>query len=285
MDVWSDLMLVPLAINWSHDGSIVDLGFYDLRWYSVLFAFGFVLSFFLLKTRFRQEQVPDEKLDVLLVYVVIATIVGARLGHCLFYEFDYYSENPLEIFLPFRFSPSFEIIGFQGLASHGGAIGIFVAILIYSRRQKLRVLWVFDQLAFVIPLACAFIRLGNLFNSEMIGSAASVPWAIVFQQIDFIPRHPGQLYEAFAYLSIFVVMYIFSRGVKREEGFAFGMFLLLMFSARFIVEFFKTDQVAFESGMMLNMGQILSIPFVLAGCLLMLKKSKTAPSRPVSSGS
>lgn len=285
MGVWSDLKLVPLAIHWSRDGSIADLGFYDLRWYSVLFASGFVLSFFLLRARFRQGEVPDEKLDVFLVYVVITTIVGARLGHCLFYEFGYYSKNPLEIFLPFRFTPNFEIVGFQGLASHGGALGIFLDILIYSRRQKLRALWVFDQLAFVIPLACGFIRIGNLFNSEMIGSEASVPWAIVFQQVDSMPRHPGQLYEALAYLSIFVLMYIFSSRVERAEGFAFGLFLVLMFSARFVVEFFKVNQIAFESGMMLNMGQILSIPFIVAGFLLMLKKSKAAASRPVSSRS
>jgi phosphatidylglycerol:prolipoprotein diacylglycerol transferase len=274
MGVWSDLKLVPLAIHWSHDGSIADLGFYDLRWYSVLFASGFVLSFFLLRARFRQGEVPDEKLDVLLVYVVIATIVGERLGHCLFYEFGYYSKNPLEIFLPFRFTPSFEIVGFQGLASHGGALGIFLAILIYSRRQKLRALWVFDQLAFVIPLACGFIRIGNLFNSEMIGSEASVPWAIVFQQVDSIPRHPGQLYEAIAYFSIFVFLNLFYKKVKKINGFIFGLFLVLMFSARFVLEFFKLDQASFESGMLLNMGQLLSLPFIVAGIFLMIIKSK-----------
>jgi phosphatidylglycerol:prolipoprotein diacylglycerol transferase len=160
------------------------------------------------------------------------------------------------------------------LASHGGALGIFLAILIYSRRQKLRALWVFDQLAFVIPLACGFIRIGNLFNSEMIGSEASVPWAIVFQQVDSIPRHPGQLYEAIAYFSIFVFLNLFYKKVKKINGFIFGLFLVLMFSARFVLEFFKLDQASFESGMLLNMGQLLSLPFIVAGIFLMIIKSK-----------
>lgn len=274
MAVLSDLSLVPLAINWNHDGGILDLGFYELRWYSLLFAFGFVLSFFFLGKLFRKELVPEGKLDVLVVYVVVATVLGARLGHCLFYEFDYYSQHLTEIFLPFRFSPDFELVGFRGLASHGGAIGIFIAILIYCQNQQMKVFWVLDKLALVIPLACAFIRLGNLFNSEMIGPPTSVPWAFVFQQIDNIPRHPGQVYEAIAYFSIFVFLNLFSKRINRENGFIFGLFLVLMFLARFILEFFKIDQVSFESGMMLNMGQLLSLPFIIAGVLLMVWKSK-----------
>src|SRR5690606_12232528 len=164
----SDLYLAPLAITWNHDGGIVDLGFYELRWYSLLFALGFALSFFLLKRVFKEENVLAEKLDVLLIYIVFATVLGARLGHCLFYEFDYYSQYPTEILLPFRFSPQFEFTGFQGLASHGGAIGIMIAVLVYSKIEKMNVYWVMDKLALAIPLACAFIRLGNLFNSEMV---------------------------------------------------------------------------------------------------------------------
>ena len=272
MAVLSELSLQLLSINWDHDGSIMDLGFYDLRWYSMLFALGFALSYFLLRKRFRAELVPDEKLDTLLIYIVLATILGARLGHCFFYEFDYYSQHLIEILLPFRFSPQFEFTGFQGLASHGGAIGIMIAILVYSKMEKMNVYWVMDKLALAIPLACAFIRLGNLFNSEMVGHPASVPWAIVFLQLDDVPRHPGQVYEATAYFSIFLLLNLLYQKVKRQSGFIFGLFLVSMFSARFVLEFFKVDQVAFESGMALNMGQLLSIPFIIAGIYLMVRR-------------
>ena len=278
MAVLSDLYLAPLAITWNHDGGIVDLGFYELRWYSLLFALGLALSFFLLKRIFKEENVPAEKLDVLLIYIVFATILGARLGHCLFYEFDYYSQHPSEILLPFRFSPQFEFTGFQGLASHGGAIGIMIAVLVYSKIEKMNVYWVMDKLALAIPLACAFIRLGNLFNSEMVGHPTSVPWAVVFLQLDEVPRHPGQLYEAIAYFSIFLFLNLFYKKVKKHDGFIFGLFLVLMFSARFALEFFKVDQVSFESGMAVNMGQLLSIPFIIGGVYLMVRKVKTLKS-------
>jgi prolipoprotein diacylglyceryl transferase len=219
--------------------------------------------------------VPEEKLDTLLIYIVLATVLGARLGHCLFYEFDYYSQHLLEIFLPVRFSPQLEFTGFQGLASHGGAVGILIAIFVYSKVEKIDVFWVMDKLALVIPLACASIRLGNLFNSEMVGPPTSVPWAVVFLQLDDIPRHPGQLYEALAYFSIFLVLNLLPQKTKRAYGFTFGLFLVLMFSARFGLEFFKIDQVLFESTMVLNMGQWLSLPFIAAGIILMAWKQKT----------
>lgn len=261
-------------INWNHDGSIIDLGFYDLRWYSLLFAMGFVLSFILIKRQFKIEQVSEEKLDILFIYIVVATVLGARLGHCLFYEFDYYSRHPIEILLPFRFFPEFELTGFRGLASHGGAIGILIAVLIYSKTQKMNALWVLDKLALVIPLAAGCIRVGNLFNSEMIGNPTDVPWAFVFENVDSLPRHPGQLYEAIAYFSIFLFLNLISMNVKRENGFMFGLFLVLMFSARFFLEFFKINQVSFESSMALNMGQILSLPFIIVGFILMVRKHK-----------
>ena len=261
-------------INWNHDGSIIDLGFYDLRWYSLLFAMGFVLSFILIKRQFKIEQVSEEKLDILFIYIVVATVLGARLGHCLFYEFDYYSRHPIEILLPFRFFPEFELTGFRGLASHGGAIGILIAVLIYSKTQKMNALWVLDKLALVIPLAAGCIRVGNLFNSEMIGNPTDVPWAFVFENVDTLPRHPGQLYEAIAYFSIFLFLNLISMNVKRENGFMFGLFLVLMFSARFFLEFFKINQVSFESSMALNMGQILSLPFIIVGFILMVRKHK-----------
>ncbi|WP_084454669.1 prolipoprotein diacylglyceryl transferase [Algoriphagus terrigena] len=275
MAVLSELSPLLLSIRWDHDGSIWNLGFYDLRWYSVLFAAGFALSFFLLRKRFRDELVPEEKVDTLLVYILFATIFGARLGHCFFYELDYYSQHPIEILLPFHFSPQLEFTGFRGLASHGGAIGIVIAILAYSKIEKMNVYWVMDKLALAIPLACAFIRLGNLFNSEMVGHSTSVPWAVVFLQLDDVPRHPGQLYEAIAYFSIFLFLNLFYQKFKKQDGFIFGLFLVLMFSARFALEFFKIDQVSFESEMALNMGQLLSVPFILAGIYLMVRKVKS----------
>jgi prolipoprotein diacylglyceryl transferase len=223
----------------------------------------------------------EEKLDNLLVFIGIGTVIGARLGHCLFYEFDYYFQNPLEILLPFRFYPKFEFTGFQGLASHGGAIGILVAVFFYSKSQGINIYWVLDKLALVVPLGCGLIRFGNLFNSEMIGHPTTVPWAFVFHKIDAIPRHPGQLYEALAYFSIFIFLNIFSNRIKKENGYLFGLFLVLLFSARFVLEFFKIDQVDFEAGMVLNMGQILSLPFIFVGLILMNKKNQALEKSPL----
>lgn len=265
--------LVLQYIHWSHDGSIFDLGFYELRVYSLLFAVAFVLGSVLLQKKFKEASIPLEKLDKLHVFAIIGTVVGARLGHCLFYEFGYYSKNPLEIFLPVRFYPEFQITGFYGLASHGGAIGILIAVMIYSRIEKINIYWILDKMALVIPLACGFIRMGNLFNSEMIGPPSTVPWAFVFDRIDSVPRHPGQLYEAMAYFGIFLFLNYYANNTKRREGYLFGLCVVLLFSARFLLEFFKIDQVAFESGMLLSMGQLLSLPFIGAGILLMKKRA------------
>jgi phosphatidylglycerol---prolipoprotein diacylglyceryl transferase len=234
-------------IHWSHDGSIIDLGFYELRVYSMLFAMGFLIGFVLLQKQFKEASVPQEKLDKLFVFAIIGTVIGARLGHCLFYEYGYYSKNPLEIFFPVRFYPEFEFTGFYGLASHGGAIGILIAVWIYSRKKEFSIYWILDKMALVIPLACGFIRLGNLFNSEMIGNPTTVPWAFVFHRIDDIPRHPGQLYEALAYFTIFLFLNFYSKKVKKHDGYLFGLCVVLMFHARFFLEFLKIDQVDFEA--------------------------------------
>lgn len=261
-------------ILWNPDDTIIDLGFYALRWYSILFALGFVFSYLILKRQFKKEKVEEDKLERLTIYIVLATVIGARLGHCLFYDFDYYSQHILEIFLPFTFEPSFEFIGYQGLASHGGALGILIALVLYSRKYKMNILWVADKLALVMPLAFGLIRLGNLMNSEILGSSATVPWAFVFLKVDDIPRHPAQLYEAIAYLLTFLLLTILNRRVSKPAGFLFGIFLIMVASARFILEFFKEDQAAFEEGMLLNMGQLLSLPFILLGLILVLLPKK-----------
>lgn len=265
---------IAAYITWNPDKALIDLGFYELRWYSLLFATGFVLSYFILKRIFKKEGIPENKLESLTIYVVVGTVVGARLGHCLFYDFDYYSQHIAEIFLPFRFEPEFEFVGYQGLASHGGAIGIFIALILYSRNQKMNLWLTLDRLAVVAPLAGTCIRLGNLMNSEIVGKPADVAWAFVFVQVDAIPRHPGQLYEALAYLLIFGVMIYSYRKFRKRPGFIFGLFLTLMFTARFVIEFFKADQSDFEAGMAINMGQTLSIPFVILGLLLMFLKNR-----------
>ena len=214
----------------------------------------------------------QKHLDELTGYVVLATVLGARLAHCLFYEWSYYSDHFLEIFLPVRFNPEFEFIGFQGLASHGGIFGVAIAIFLFARKNKVNTWWLLDRLSIVGALAGACIRFGNLMNSEIIGRPTEVPWAFIFERVDNIPRHPGQLYEALAYLAIFGILRMVDSNTKKSFGFIFGLFFTLLFSSRFLVEFVKADQVAFEAGMVLNMGQILSIPFLLGGILIMILK-------------
>lgn len=261
-------------IIWNQDGIIIDLGFIALRWYSFLFALGFIFSYIILKKHFTEANISGEKLDKLTMYVVLSTIIGARLGHCLFYDFDYYSKHISEIFLPFKFDPTFQFVGYQGLASHGGAIAILIAVIIYTRKYNISLLWLLDKLALVIPLAGFFIRLGNLMNSEIIGKPTNVPWAFIFQKVDNLPRHPGQLYEAVTYLGIFIFLNILNKKIKKDTGYIFGLFLILLFCSRFIIEYFKADQSAFEEGWIINMGQILSIPFIIFGIVLVSIKKR-----------
>jgi prolipoprotein diacylglyceryl transferase len=226
---------------------------------------------------FKSEKLSPKWLDKLWLYVAIATLVGARLGHCLFYDWAYYGKHFIEIFLPFRMTPTFEFTGFQGLASHGAAIGIIAGLWYYSRKVSRRsILWVLDRAVVPIALAGFFIRMGNLMNSEIIGLPTSLPWGFRFVNAHGVddpmtPRHPSQLYEAICYLVSFaVLMYFYWRTqAKDRKGFLFGMFLVLIFTCRFFIEFLKEDQEAFEATMVLNMGQLLSIPFVLTGIFMM----------------
>jgi len=252
-------------IIWNPDGTLIDFGFYQLRWYSVLFGVGFVLGYQFVKWRFKRDDINIKLLDNLAVYLVVGTIIGARLGHCIFYDWDYYQNHLLEIFLPFSFSPSFEFIGYKGLASHGGGAGVIIALIIFAWQNKINKTWIIDTIALVVPLAGASIRLGNLMNSEIIGSATNVSWAFIFKQIDNIPRHPAQLYEAISYLIIFGILFWLDKKQKFQKGFVFGLMLVLVFTARFFIEFVKADQSAFEADMILNMGQWLSIPYFIIG--------------------
>jgi len=259
-------------IVWNTDGIILDLGFYQLHWYSLLFGLGFVLGYQFVKYRFKEAEYDVKLLDNLAVYLVIGTIIGARLVHCIFYDWDYFSQHLLEIFLPFRFSPTFEFTGFLGLASHGGGLGVLVAILIFARRYQVKTIWLIDTIAFVIPLAGACIRLGNLMNSEIVGKVTNVSWAFVFTQLDSLPRHPAQLYEAISYLLIFGFLFWLKKQSFYKPGLLVGFMLLLVFIARFSLEFLKVNQSAFENDMTLNMGQWLSIPFILIGLVVVIYK-------------
>jgi prolipoprotein diacylglyceryl transferase len=236
----------------------------------------------IVRKMYLKEKLPVENLEKLSVYVFAGTIIGARLGHCLFYDPAYYLAHPLEIILPFqgKIGVNFHFTGYQGLASHGGAIGVLLAIIMYSKSSRTNLWFILDKIAVATPLAGAFIRLGNLMNSEIIGHETDVPWAFIFERVDRLPRHPTQLYEALAYLAIFFIMkYAYRRlHAKKEDGFLFGIFLILLFSARILIEFFKINQESFENGLFLNMGQLLSIPFILGGLVILLIK-KGSPQR------
>ena len=233
-----------------------------------MFGFAFLISYFIIDKIFKKENVPEFLLKRLFIYVFLGTLIGARLGHTLFYEFGYYKHHILEIILPFRITNGkFELTGYQGLASHGGAIGILLAVALYCKKYKQSFLWTMDRLVIVVALSGFFIRLGNLFNSEIIGRPANVSWAFIFERVDLIPRHPAQLYEATCYLFIFFLLWSIykTKGKYLKKGFLFGLFLVLLFTVRFLIEFVKENQEAFENALPINMGQILSIPFILTG--------------------
>ncbi len=253
-------------IYWDISPEIFSLGPISIRWYGLLFAFSFIIGFQIMNKIFQQEKKSPDDLNDLLWYMLIGTVVGARLGHCLFYNPEYYLSNPLEILKTWK----------GGLASHGAAIGIVSAIYMYSKKKVGQsFLWVMDRVVITVALAGFFIRTGNLMNSEIIGSATEMPWGFkfvnAFVQDPMTPRHPAQLYEALSYLTIFFILFIiYKKSYKTiKNGFIFGLFLILVFSARFIIEFFKENQSAFEQGMLFNMGQLLSIPLILWGLYLL----------------
>lgn len=258
-------------ITWNVDPEIFSIGGLSIRWYGLMFAMAFLSGYLVFTRALKIKRLDAEMLDQLLIYVAVGTILGARLGHCLFYEPSYYLSNPVEILKIWE----------GGLASHGAAIGIVLALWLYIRRHKLSFLWLMDRIVIVVPLGGAFIRTGNLFNSEIYGRATDVPWAFLFERdvvrdtstgaiLQNVPSHPTQIYEALSYLFIFVVLFLYFRKNKDKvrDGFIFGVFLIMLFTARFFIEFIKNDQVSFESGMLFNMGQWLSLPFILIGIAL-----------------
>ncbi len=272
-------------INWNLDPVIYWItDTFPLKYYGLFFMIGLLLAHYVVKRIYIKEYIPIENLEKLFIYIVIGIILGARLGHCLFYDPSYYFQNPLEILLPIKkMGDSYQFIGFQGLASHGGTIGALIAIGIYCKKHKTNFLWVLDRIAIGGPIVAAFIRFGNFMNSEIYGKPTNGNWGVIFQRDDLIPRHPTQLYEAFSYLLIFGVLMLTykKRAKEKSNGLIIGVLLVLVFSARFIIEFFKENQVGFEDGMLINMGQILSIPFIITGLVLIFTRKKTSVQQHV----
>ena len=256
-------------INWNPDPEIISIFGFSLRYYGILFVGGLVLCIYILGWIFKREKIPSENLEKLSIYGMIGILAGARLGHCLFYEPSYYLSHPLEMILPVTFPPDggIRFTGYQGLASHGGVAGLLIAIYFYSRKTKHSMIDTFDLIAVVSGLSFGFIRLGNFMNSEIIGIPTTLPWGVIFERIDNIPRHPAQLYEAISYFIIFAIMMILYKKMRDrlKNGFFFGLGSVSFFTARFILEFVKEDQVGFEDGMTFNMGQLLSLPYIVAG--------------------
>lgn len=265
-DPWSGVVLaavigVVLIMLRSRNPQGMELGPVAVRWYSLMFLIGFIAGYRIMWHMFRHEGAPEKWLPTLLIYVGVATIVGARLGHCLFYEWPYYSAHPEKILCIWE----------GGLASHGGTIGIIIAIFIFCKvSAKCSPLWVFDRLCIPIALVACLIRLGNLFNSEIYGHATTLPWGFVFPGSHGVPCHPTQIYEASAYLVLFgILMWMYwRRNAEERPGLLLGVFFIWVFAWRFVIEFVKNPQEDFENNMLLNMGQLLSVPFILAGIIL-----------------
>lgn len=273
-----------LSIVW--DPSIgIDLGFFVIRWYSLMFVVAFLLGLRLMKKIYVEDKIPVEKLDTLFMYVFVSMLVGMRFGDVFFYSWDYYQDHLLEIILPFKklADGSWKFVGYAGFASHGAAIAIPLALYFYAKKH-LNKPWLFilDRLGIMVALAGFFIRMGNFFNSEIYGKPTNSNWGVIFKgDGQTIPRHPTQLYEAFSYLILFFVLwYLYWKTDKKNQtGFLFGLFMVVLWSLRFFIEFLKEAQVEGREDWVLNSlntGQILSIPLVLIGFWLMFRKTKKA---------
>ncbi|MCG7981900.1 MAG: prolipoprotein diacylglyceryl transferase [Candidatus Thiodiazotropha lotti] len=249
-------------IVWNTDPTLIAFAGLEIRWYGALFALAYLLGYQTIYWIYQNDGLDAAHLERLSIYLVIATIAGARLGHCLLYDPAYFLANPWKILAFWE----------GGLASHGGGLGVILALYIHKRQSGETFLWLLDRFAIPTALVGMLIRLGNLFNSEIYGTPTNLPWAFIFERIDQIPRHPAQLYEAIGYGLIFVVLMLFYRRMrlKIEDGLIFGMFLIGVFTTRFLVEFVKSKQAAYTTDVMLSTGQILSLPFIAAGVVLII---------------
>ncbi|MBQ0056946.1 MAG: prolipoprotein diacylglyceryl transferase [Bacteroidales bacterium] len=262
------------VITWTAHPVIFHIGWFALRWYALMFIVGFFIGEKIMEYIYRHEGMNPERVYTLFLYCFVGTLVGARLGHCLFYAPDYYLSHPLEILQTWK----------GGLASHGGTIGVITAVFLYARRDKLPFLYVLDRLSIGVAPVAALIRMGNLFNHEIFGGPTDLPWAFRFitnlgayeagrEPVFTAPSHPTQIYEALCYVAVFVITFLMYKkfDAGKRTGMIFGTFLIGIFGSRFFIEFIKNNQEAFEEGMLLNMGQLLSIPFVLIGIWLIVR--------------
>lgn len=264
-------------ILWNPDDTALRIGNFAMHWYSLCWLIGLVLAYLIVRRLYKEQKIKDELFDPLFLYCFIGILVGARLGHCLFYQPDVYLsswKHFVEMFLPIEFTGNndWHFTGYRGLASHGGTFGLMIALWLYVRRTKLNIWRVLDNIAIATPATAFFIRIGNLMNSEIIGKPTDVPWAFIFEQVDMLPRHPGQLYEALAYaVLMFIGWRLYRRSPQRVgKGFFFGLCLTYIFTARFLIEFTKEIQEPFEAALPINMGQILSLPFIAIGIACMV---------------
>ncbi len=262
-------------IVWTVDPILFSLGPISVRWYGLMWALGFLVGFWIISKVYQREGIPEEQTEKVFIYMLVGTVIGARLGHCFFYDFSYYAKHPLEVLCVWQ----------GGLSSHGGACGILLSLWIFSRKVvKKSFIWVMDRIVLPVAICGACIRFGNLMNHEIYGHPTDLPWAFEFitnihrwqmgaEPIFSAPSHPTQIYESLYCLVTFaVVMFLYWKTNAREfEGFIFGVFLIMVFLTRFLLEFIKNNQEAFEDGMLLNMGQILSLPLIIWGAYLLWK--------------
>ena len=275
-------------IIWQPNLEAFHLGPITVRWYGLLWVIGLTLAYLVVKRLYKEQKIKDEYFDPLFIYCFLGILIGARLGHCIFYEPDYFltsGKGLIDMILPIRLGDDgswlgqtfgFHIIGYAGLASHGGTLGLMIALWMYVRKTKLGIWTVLDNIAIATGTTACFIRLGNLMNSEIIGKVTDVPWAFIFERVDAVPRHPGQLYEAIAYAIPFVIMWQLHKKMPEKigTGWYFGFCLTYIFTFRFFIEYTKEIQEAFEASLPIDMGQILSIPFIILGAYCMIKAKK-----------
>jgi phosphatidylglycerol:prolipoprotein diacylglycerol transferase len=261
-----------MILHWAANPILINFGNgFGIRWYSLMFAIGFLSGYHIMKWIFVKEHEHVEKVDTLLITMMLGTVIGARLGHCLFYEPDIYLHDPIRILKVWE----------GGLASHGGTVGILIALYIAQWKLQLpSYMWLVDRISVPVALTAMLIRIGNFFNSEILGKPTDGSWGVIFERVDKLPRHPAMLYEAFVYLCTFVLLlHLYKKqSVRAKTGILFGTLCVLIFGSRIILEMFKENQVAFESALPINMGQILSIPFVLIGIYLILKPGQVPAS-------
>ena len=273
------------SVTWSADPVIFDIGFFSLRWYALMFIVGFYIGSKLMEVYYKHDGVNPEKVYTLFLYCFIGTIIGARLGHCLFYDPGYYLANPIEMLKTWK----------GGLASHGGTLGVFLAVLVYARRDHRSALWVLDRLGIAVAPVAALIRVGNLFNHEIYGHVTSMPWGFRFienvgawssgAELKYTePCHPTQIYEALCYLAVFAInAYLYYKtDARNRRGLLLGVFFTGVFGSRFLIEYVKNVQVSFEEGMILDMGQILSIPFIVGGIWLIVRAMRRPATANIS---